>query len=80
MASQSYNAQMWKRTVLKVFKSQGAVPRGQDHCIVFCMKGRKVPSLQHFGTVSKATVQSAVDFVKLHLGTAKSQAESSSLH
>ena len=33
-----------------------------------------------FNTSVKAAVQSAVDFVKLHLGTANSQADSSSLH
>ena len=76
---QSFNAQMWNQTVLKVFRSQGAVPRGQDPCLVFCMKGKKVSTIT-FNTSVKAAVQSAVDFAKVHLGTAKSQADSSSLH
>ena len=75
--SQSFNAQMWMQTVMKVLRSQGAVPRGQDPCLVFYMKGKKVPSAD-FNTLVKDAVQSAVDFAKLHLGPAKSQADSSS--
>jgi alanyl-tRNA synthetase len=79
LVSQSFNAQMWMQTVLKVLRSQGAVPRGQDPCLVFYMKSKKVPSAD-FNTLVKDAVQSAVDFAKLHLGPAKSQADSSSLH
>ena len=77
--SQSFNAQMWMQTVLKVLKSRGAAPRGQDPCLVFYMKGKKVPSAD-FDTLVKDAVQSAVDFAKLRLGPAETQADSSSLH
>jgi len=69
---------MWMQTVLKLLRSQGAVPRGQDPCLVFNMKGKKLPSAD-FNTLVKDAVQSAVDFAKLHLGPSKSQANSSSL-
>jgi len=77
--SQSFNAQMWMQTVLKMLRSQGAVPRGQDPCLVFYMKGKKLPSAD-FNSLVKDAVQSAIDFAKLHLEPVKSQADSSSLH
>jgi alanyl-tRNA synthetase len=77
--SQSFNAEIWMQSVLKVLRSQGAAPRGQDPCLVFNMKGKKLPSAD-FNTLVKDAVQSAVDFAKLHLGTAKTQVDSSSLH
>jgi hypothetical protein len=43
------------------------------------MKGKKVPSAD-FDTLVKDAVQSAVDFAKLRLGPAETQADSSSLH
>jgi hypothetical protein len=77
--SQSFNAQMWMQTVLKVLRSQGAAPRGQDPCLVFYMKGKKLPSAD-FNTLVKDAVQSAVDFAKLHIRPAKTQTDSTSLH
>jgi len=66
------------QTVLKVLRSQGAAPRGQDPFLVFYMKAKKLPSAE-FNTLVKDAVHSAVDFAKLHLGPAKTQADSSSL-
>jgi hypothetical protein len=70
---------MWMQAVLKVLRSQGAAPRGQDPCLVFNMKGKKLPSAD-FSTLVKDAVQNAIDFAKLHVGPAKTQADSSSLH
>ena len=75
--SKGFNAQMWMQTVLKVLRSQGAAPRGQDPCLVFNMKGKKLPSAD-LNALVKDAVKSAVDFARLHLGPAKSQADSSS--
>jgi hypothetical protein len=69
---------MWMQTVLKVLRSQGAAPRVQDPCLVFFMKGKKLPTAD-FNTLVKDAVQSAVDFAKLSLGPAKTQTDSSSL-
>ena len=76
--SQSFNAQMWMQSVLKVLRSQGSAPRGQDPCLVFYMKGKKLPSAD-FNTLVNDAVQSAVEFAKLRLGPAETQADSSSL-
>lgn len=75
--SQNFSAQLWMQPVLQVLKSQGAAPRGQDPCLVFNMKGRKLQPAD-FNTLMKDALQSATQFAKLNLGPAVAQAQSSS--
>jgi hypothetical protein len=65
--------------VLQVLQAQGAAPKGQDPCLVFYMKGKKLPS-DSLSTLVKDAVQSAKDFAELHLGPAKNSVDSSSAH
>jgi hypothetical protein len=55
--------------VLQVLGSQGAAPKGQNPCLVFYMKGKKLP-LADFKTLITDALQSASEFAKLHLGPA----------
>jgi hypothetical protein len=77
LVSESFSAQLWMQPVLRALKSQGAAPRGQDPCLVFNMKGKKLPPAD-FNTLMKDALQSAAKFAELHLGPAKTQEQSCS--
>ncbi|PNF17360.1 hypothetical protein B7P43_G02965, partial [Cryptotermes secundus] len=43
LVSRNFSAQLWMQSVLQVLRAQGAAPRGQNPCLVFYMKGKKLP-------------------------------------
>jgi hypothetical protein len=58
------------QSVLQVFRSQGAAPKGQNPCFVFNMKGKKLPPAD-LKTLVEDALHSASEFAKLNLGRAK---------
>ena len=74
LVTENFSAELWMQPVLQVLKAKGAPPKGQDPCLVYNMKGKKLPA-ENLNLLVKKAVEDAVHYADHHFRSAVSRAQ-----